>query len=107
VLINPVITARQGKETEEEACLSLPGIIVQITRAKKIKVSALDLDLKEQTMEATDLYARVLQHEIDHLDGILIIDRMTPAERLRNRKEIQELESGRRPRRRLHKAGAL
>ncbi len=107
VLINPKILSRAGKETEEEACLSLPGIIAQITRAKRIKLSALDMDLKEQTIEAADLFARVLQHEIDHLDGLLIIDKMTPAEKLRLRRDIKGLEEGKRPRTRLKKAGAL
>lgn len=117
VFINPKILSRQGKVVEEEACLSLPGIVAQIQRAKKIKVTYKDLELKEHAIDAEDLFARVLQHEIDHLDGILILDKMTPAEKRRSSQEIKALEEGKRQRsklslastspRRSGKAGAL
>lgn len=107
VLINPKIISKQGKETEEEACLSLPGIVAQITRAKKVKATWQDLELKEHTIETDDLFARVLQHEIDHLDGILIIDKMTPAEKRRFAQEIKALEEGKGQRSKLQRTGAL
>ena len=81
-LCNPRITA-YSEETEvaEEGCLSLPGIGVPVERALKITCEAQNLDGKGVSIEASELFARVLQHEIDHLDGVIILDRATPEER--------------------------
>ena len=83
VYINPVITKKSGKERGVEACLSFPGVVVDIERAHKVKVKYYDINGDEKELEAEDLYARVFQHEIDHLDGILILDRMSKAEKQR------------------------
>ncbi len=81
VLINPVIIGREGKEEAEEGCLSLPGYLQTIKRSAKVIVKAFDREGKTIEMEATGLLARVFQHEIDHLDGLLIIDRISPIKR--------------------------
>jgi peptide deformylase len=92
VYINPVIEAAEGAERGEEGCLSLPGIVGKILRAKKVRVRYTDLEGREVVVEAEDWMARIFQHEIDHLDGILIIDKMSPAELAFYEKEIRELE---------------
>ncbi|MFW5888646.1 MAG: peptide deformylase [Patescibacteria group bacterium] len=75
-LINPEITKRSfAKKRAEEGCLSLPNIFGEVQRHKKINCVYLDKNGKKQKIQATDLTARVLQHEIDHLDGILFIDK--------------------------------
>ena len=82
VLCNPVITSASGEcETDEEGCLSLPGIGVPVTRACQVVCEGLDLDGNPVRIEAQGLAARLFQHEIDHLDGRLIIDRATDEER--------------------------
>jgi peptide deformylase len=91
VLINPEITKKSGSEWGEEGCLSFPGIYGDVLRAKKVWVKALGVDGKEMQIEADDLYARVLQHEIDHLDGILFVTKMRPADRSQNKKKLDEL----------------
>lgn len=81
-LCNPTIVERSDETSiEEEGCLSLPGLVVPIERNSSVVCEAVDLDGKTVRMEAEDLLARLLQHEIDHLDGTLIIDRATPDER--------------------------
>lgn len=75
-LVNPKIIKREGKDILEEGCLSLPGIFVQVKRASKITIEGLDRDGKKVSIEATYLAARALQHETDHLNGILIIDKI-------------------------------
>jgi len=94
-LCNPRIVDR-GSETEvdEEGCLSLPGISVPVERALEVTCEAQSLDGTVVQIEAHGLHARLLQHEIDHLDGILIIDRATPEERkaaIRRYREAVEL----------------
>jgi peptide deformylase len=76
-LINPVIEKSSWKQqTDEEGCLSVPGTYGPVTRAKGVTVTALGLDGKEMRFRATELFARIIQHEIDHLDGILFVDRV-------------------------------
>ncbi len=93
VFINPRITnpSRQA-ETMEEGCLSLPEINVDVLRPRQATVEATDLDGNPFTLTSDELPARIWQHETDHLDGILIIDRMKPMDRLANEKQIRELE---------------
>jgi peptide deformylase len=81
VLINPVIIGKEGKEEAEEGCLSIPGYLPTIKRSAKVIIKALDREGKTLELEATGLLARVFQHEIDHLDGLLIIDRISPIKR--------------------------
>ncbi|HXL02231.1 MAG TPA: peptide deformylase [Candidatus Atribacteria bacterium] len=82
-LINPqIIHLSEDKEKDEEGCLSFPDIYDQVERAKKVVVKGWDLQGKEVTIEGEGLLARILQHEIDHLDGILFVDRLSPTRRL-------------------------
>jgi peptide deformylase len=74
ILINPQITAREGKSKEIESCLSIPDRCEYVPRADKVYVSYLSVDGKKMAIHGTGALARVLQHEIDHLDGILFID---------------------------------
>jgi len=88
-LINPEIETRSGTVREEEGCLSLPGIFGVVERSKTITVRAMDADGKPVSLEATGLKARIVQHELDHLDGVLFIDRLPPVTRDRIKKKIQ------------------
>lgn len=81
VLLNPVITFKEGEICEEEGCLSVPEYQTEVCRCNHVKVKALDRDGKEIEVEGQDLLARALQHEIDHLDGILFIDRISALKR--------------------------
>lgn len=75
-LINPQILAREGKEIDSEGCLSIPGVQGDVMRSAKVTVTALDRTGKKFTVTGTGLLARALQHEIDHLEGILFVDKM-------------------------------
>lgn len=81
VLINPVIIESIGEDTMEEGCLSLPGLRATVKRASKVLVKGIDLNGKEVEIEAEGLLARVLQHEIDHLEGKVFIDRLSRVRR--------------------------
>lgn len=74
-LINPEILKREGKDTDTEGCLSVPDLVGEVTRAYSVVVKALDKNGREITVEAEGLLARACQHEIDHLDGVLFVDR--------------------------------
>jgi peptide deformylase len=74
-LINPVILERSGEDTSVEGCLSVPGVQGEVTRAERVCVKGMTLDGKEHEFCAEGLLARAFQHEIDHLDGILFIDK--------------------------------
>lgn len=89
-LINPVIESRSGTIREEEGCLSLPGVFGVVERSKTITVRAMDADGKPVSLEATGLKARIVQHELDHLDGVFFIDRLPPVTRDRIKKKIQK-----------------
>ncbi len=81
VYLNPEIIEKEGEELGLEGCLSLPGIAAEVLRAKKITFSAMDLDGNKQKIKAEGFFARIIQHEIDHLDGKLFIDRVAFPER--------------------------
>lgn len=90
VLVNPKIV-KKSKETtvREEGCLSFPGLFLKIKRAKKAEIKASTLEGKEVQFGAEDLPARIFQHEIDHLDGILFIDRISFWQRWRMRNKLK------------------
>ncbi len=75
-LINPEIVRGQGRESGQEGCLSIPGWVGDVPRMTSITVKAIDLDNRHVRIKAEGMLARVLQHEIDHLDGILFVDRV-------------------------------
>ena len=81
VLINPEIFFREGKQYEEEGCLSLPEIREKVSRAAKVKVRAQNVTGEWFEVEGQELLARAIQHEIDHLDGVLFIDRLSRLKR--------------------------
>ncbi len=90
-LVNPVIEwAAEELETLEEGCLSLPGVHVEVERPAQVRVRARDIAGKELVIEAEGLEARVIQHEIDHLDGILILDRIPRELRKQTMREMRE-----------------
>ena len=94
VYVNPHLSEFiQVPVVREEGCLSLPGINVDIRRPAGCMITAMDLDGREFTLARDDLLARVWQHETDHLNAILIIDKMSALDRLANRKLIKELEA--------------
>jgi peptide deformylase len=92
VLVNPQIVHKEGKQREEEGCLSLPDIRDKVTRAAKVKVKAQDLDGKWIELEGTELLARAFQHEIDHLDGILFPWRLSALKRDLILRKIRKLQ---------------
>ena len=96
-LINPAIVSSSGEVTEEEGCLSIPGLAYPVTRAQKVRVTALDLDGKQLAYDAEDMEARVIQHEIDHLDGVLFIDRIDEASSREARRLLRERLDGTAP----------
>jgi len=77
VIINPEVLSQEGSVTEEEGCLSIPDYAETITRAARVKVRAQDRNGKAFEIEAEGLMAKALQHEIDHLNGVLFVDRMS------------------------------
>ena len=90
VLLNPEIVESKGEWTYEEGCLSLPGLAFEITRPDVITIRGLDLDGNEVALEGDELLGRVFQHELDHLDGILLLDRLERAERKQALRELRE-----------------
>lgn len=89
-LINPVIVKRRGSEKKEEGCLSLPGVNGLVSRNTQILVEGLDIKGKPVCFEARGILARIFQHEIDHLDGILFIDRINPIKRLMAKRKLKK-----------------
>jgi peptide deformylase len=77
-MINPIITRRAGEMVGEEGCLSIPGLYGDVVRSKKVEVEALDRRGNTVVYELEDMPSRVVQHEIDHLDGVLFIDKVLP-----------------------------
>jgi len=91
VIINPEITSRNGKVKEEEGCLCFPGFREKVIRAKTVVVKAADAAGKEYFIESEDLKARALQHEIDHLNGILFIKYLSSLKRDLIRRKIRKM----------------
>lgn len=90
VFINPEILRREGVQQCEEGCLSVPGIYAEVERAENIRVRALSLDGEEFEQDADGLLAVCLQHEIDHLDGRLFVDHLSPLKRRMLEKRIRK-----------------
>jgi len=92
VYLNPVIVERKGIQEGEEGCLSFPGMYQKVRRAKTVKVQAYNLQGQLVELTASDLEARAWQHELDHLNGVLYIDKMGPLAKLACRGTIREFE---------------
>ncbi len=90
-LVNPRIEESDGEWVYEEGCLSLPGIAIEIVRPKQVHLVGYDLDGNEISIEADELLARLFQHELDHLDGVLTLDRADRKERKAALKQWREL----------------
>ncbi len=94
VFINPEIIKKGGKEVCDEGCLSFPGLSEKVERAARVVVRATDLDGSEYELQAEGLLARAVQHELDHLDGVLFIDRISKARRLQIKHELELIQQG-------------
>ncbi len=92
VFINPVLRAGKGQTEAEEGCLSIPGVLGPVVRQEKITVEAYDLTGEAFCNEVEGLFARVVQHEVDHLDGKLFIDRLAPGQMAELREALEEFE---------------
>ena len=92
ILINPAIVDRSGEPVRfEEGCLSFPGIYAEVERLENCTVEAVDVDGKPFRAEYGGFVSRIAQHEYDHLEGILLVDRMSPADKIRHRAALEEL----------------
>jgi peptide deformylase len=89
-VLNPAIVEQGGETTGEEGCLSIPGVFAPVVRSTWVKVEARDVNGQPLAINARGLRARVLQHEIDHLDGVLFIDRVDPVTRDRIKRKIKK-----------------
>lgn len=92
VLVNPAIESARGTTSSEEGCLSFPKLYGRVTRAAWVRATAKDLDGKDVVIESDGLLAIVLQHEIDHLDGILFVSKMSPTDQLKLKRSLKDLE---------------
>lgn len=81
VVLNPVIVESDGEWVYDEGCLSIPGLYVEMTRPKTVLMKGIDMNGNEVAIEADELEARLFQHELDHLNGVLMFDRMQPEQR--------------------------
>ena len=92
VLINPEIMETEGEWAYEEGCLSIPGFHFEIVRPKLVTISGVDLDGDEVVLQGDELLGRVFLHELDHLDGVLMLDRLDPDERRRALRELRDVD---------------
>lgn len=93
IFINPEIIKQAGQVVAEEGCLSVPDVRGEVKRAEKVTLEALNLDGEKVRIEAADLLARALQHEIDHLNGVLFIDHLGRLKRQLIKKQLRKLEN--------------
>jgi peptide deformylase len=91
-LVNPTIKESRGEWVYDEGCLSIPGLYVEMVRPKEVLLTGWDLDGNEVEIEADELLARLFQHELDHLDGVLMFERMTPDQRREAMREWRRLQ---------------
>jgi peptide deformylase len=91
-VFNPVFSEMEGSEADEEGCLSIPEVRAKVKRYTKLKMTGLNLKGETISIDATDLLARVFQHETDHLDGVLFINKLSMTSKLLIRKALRELE---------------
>jgi peptide deformylase len=89
-IVNPVITEARGEWTYEEGCLSVPGLFWEIIRPKEIHLTGYDLDGNEVSIEADELLSRLFQHELDHLEGVMLIDHLDDETRKAALKTLRE-----------------
>jgi peptide deformylase len=97
VIVNPEIVESDGEWVHQEGCLSVPGLSWEIVRPNRVHVTGLDLDGNEVSIEADELAGRMFQHELDHLNGVLLVERLDDDQRKEARKAIRQLMMGERP----------
>ena len=101
-IVNPSISESRGEWVYEEGCLSVPGLSFEIVRPDEVHLTGLDLDGNEVSIEASELMGRLFQHELDHLDGVLLLERLEPAQRKEALRALRQrtmgLDDGRRDR---------
>jgi peptide deformylase len=95
VVVNPEILRAEGEEEMEEGCLSFPGVYGTVRRATNLHVRYRDLDWAPKELELTGFVARIFQHEFDHLNGVVFVDRMSQADRIRIRPRLDDLKAAR------------
>lgn len=93
-LINPVIVAQDGSATMEEGCLSIPDVRDEVERAEGIIVRYRDTDFVEREIEAHELLARVIMHEVDHINGVLFLDHLPAVKRKLHKEQLEKIKSG-------------
>ena len=93
-LVNPTLSSLEGEQVGEEGCLSIPGLYFEVRRAMRVTAQGFDTSGEPVRIEAEELLARVLQHEVDHIDGLLFIDRLDEDERKRAMAELRRQELG-------------
>jgi len=92
VYVNPLLSDADGEEIGQEGCLSIPTINIDVPRAKTVRMTAVDLTGKPIELTETGYVARIFQHELDHLNGILLTDRMGPTAKMEFKKKLKEME---------------
>jgi peptide deformylase len=91
VMINPRIVEEEGQQSGQEGCLSFPEIFVGVKRAAKVTAAFMNLEGREEKVLAQGLFARAIQHELDHLNGVLLVDRMSPVQKVANAGKLKRL----------------
>ena len=94
VLINPKILETEGEQIGQEGCLSFPGIYINVKRFEKVRVAYMDLDGNARSQEATGLLSRAIQHELDHLNGVLLVDHMSAVQKVANAGKLKRMKRG-------------
>lgn len=94
VLINPLIQEMEGQQTGQEGCLSFPDVYINVKRAERVTASFVDSGGHPQTVEATGLLSRAIQHELDHLNGVLLVDHMSPVQKVANAGKLKRMRRG-------------
>lgn len=94
VLANPALSGFEGEQTGDEGCLSVPGLYFPVKRALRVRAEGLDLDGEPVSVEGEELLARILQHEVDHIDGILFLDRLDLEHRRQALAALRDQEMG-------------
>lgn len=92
VFVNPTLSVPNGEEEDEEGCLSLPDIRIQVLRNMTMRIDAFDVNGTPVSQTASGFVARIWQHEVDHLNGVMLVDRMGPVAKMANRRILKELE---------------
>jgi len=104
-LINPRLSQHEGQQVDEEGCLSIPGVYDDVKRAMQVRVEAQDIQGQPLDFVAEGYLARIVQHEVDHLDGVLFTDRLSPLRRQFLRRALEALARGEMPEGFEHPAG--